>query len=528
MIPDHHLITWLTFVPLIGAAVILMLRKEAAGWIKLIAMATALVAFAMVCHLGVNFQPLSGRMQFEQKALWIPTMNVWYHVGVDGISILLVILTAIVVPLAILASWSVKDNVRMYFALILAQETGVIGAFTALDFFHWFIYWELSLVPAFFLIKMWGGERAHKAATKFFIFTLVGSVTMLLAFQAIYLATGTFSFEELAALGRSGELADRLSHLTSQAGLDWDVGTTTMLALGGILLAFVVKAPLWPFHTWLPETYAEAPAPISMLLTALMSKLGVYGVLRIVVPIFPQYTASIAEAVLLLVVATIVLGAFAAYAQTDLKRMIAYSSVNHVGYCMLGIFAALALPVGEKPSVELRADQAAALNGAILQMFNHGITAAALFFFLGVLEERTRQRGLDDFGGLRQVAPIFCGLFGITLFASLGLPGLNGFVSEFLIFKGVLALNKVAAAVSLIGIVVTALFLLLIMQRVWWGPLNERHAKLGDLTGREEIIAMSFVAIMVFVGLNPWPFINMSDATVGELVRFAFQIKHAN
>ena len=516
IIADNQLLTWLTLVPTIGALVIISWRWNAT-WIKGMALLTSAVAFVLAMQVWIRFDTTNGGLQFIQKLPWIPTIHVDYFVAVDGISMLLVLLSAIVVPLSILASWSLNENAKTYFFLVLVLESGMFGVFTALNFFHWFIFWELSLIPAFFLIKLWGGERANRAALKFLLYTLVGSVTMLLAFQAIYLATGSFDLVELAKLGRSGVLTHKLETLALSAGLHWSAMTCTAVVFGGILLGFAVKAPLWPFHTWLPDAYAEAPAPTTMLLTAVLSKMGVYGLLRIVLPIFPQFSAVASQTLLALALVTVVMGALAAYAQTDLKRMIAYSSVNHVGYCLLGIFTALVLPDTMKPG-QLANEQAAVLNGVVLQMFNHGISAAGLFFLLGIMEERTRLRGLNDFGGLRQVMPVCCGVFGIILFSSLGLPGLNGFVSEFLIFKGVLAINTPVAAAATIGIMVTAIFLLTIMQRVFWGPVNERWSKLDDLSERELFVGGILLLLIFWVGLFPAPFISAGNATIISLI----------
>lgn len=515
MIPDHHLLTWLTFAPGIGAAVVVLLPRAQAGLVRGLALLSSLVTFALALEVVSRFDSANPALQLVQKAAWIPMMGVDYFIGVDGLSVLMVLLSAVVAPLAILASWSVTDNARTYFFLLLLLQTGMFGVFTALNFFHWFLFWEASLIPAFFLIKMWGGERAHRAAIKFFLYTLVGSVPMLLAFAAIFLGTGTLDFLKLADLGRKGELSVALMNVVSSAGLEWTSTACGALAFGAVLLGFAVKAPLWPFHTWLPDAYAEAPAPTTMLMTGVLSKMGVYGLLRILLPMFPAEFVSYAQPLLYLALITVVAGAFSALAQKDLKRMIAYSSVNHVGYCLLGIFVAGTMISGSAVMTDQRV---AAINGAILQMFNHGITASAMFFLIGALEERTKLRRLDDFGGLRQPAPVFCGVFGIVLFSSLGLPGLNGFVSEFLVFKGALALHTPVAVIGMVGILVTAVFLLTIMQRVWWNPLNQRWSKLPDLSPRELAASIAFLAPIFWVGLYPAPFVRASDAAVGQLV----------
>ncbi len=339
---------------------------------------------------------------------------------------------------------------------------------------------------------------------------------MLLAFLAIFLATGKFDFMELAELGRKGTLAPALS-----AKLGWYSLNTRPLALiifGGVLLGFAVKVPLMPFHTWLPATYAEAPSGVTMLLTGAMSKMGVYGFVRILLPIFaPQLNEPKVHAALLaLAVVTIVFSACAAFAQRDLKRMLAYSSINHLGYCLLGIFAVARYPGHD---AAMATEQSAALNGVFLQMFNHGLTAAALFWFVSLIEQRSGGlRGLNDFGGLRKVAPVFCGFMGIALFSSLGLPGLNGFVGEFLIFKGVFPLAPWAAAFSVLGLLVTAVFILTILQRVFNGPLNEKWSEWPDLTLGEGALLFFPIALMFVLGLYPRFLLDVINSTAMHMV----------
>ncbi|HVM50214.1 MAG TPA: NADH-quinone oxidoreductase subunit M, partial [Candidatus Acidoferrum sp.] len=432
-----------------------------------------------------------------------------------GLGLLMVLLTAIVVPMAMLASGNIAERVPSYFALVLFLQTGLFGTFTALNFFHWFVYWELSLIPAFFLIKLWGGPLRTSAATQFFLYTMAGSVALLLVFVAILLATGKSDFLVLADMERSGELIPRLSFY-----LGWHDLTTRRLAgllFAGAFFGFAVKVPLMPFHSWLPAAYAEAPMGTTMLLTGLMSKMGVYGFLRILLPIFPEQAHWLLKPLLWLTVITIVCSAGAAFAQRDLKRMLAYSSINHLGYCMLGTFALLSPGQGAAaPAVE----QSAALSGVLLQMFNHGITASTLFWMVGMLEARSGGlRGLDDFGGLRKPAPIFCGLMGIALFSSLGLPGLNGFVGEFLIFKGAFALVTWATALSVLGLLITAIFLLTILQRVFSGPLNARWVKWPDLTVAERLKLAPAIALMFLLGVYPQAILGVVSGTVAKMVQ---------
>ncbi len=358
-------------------------------------------------------------------------------------------------------------------------------------------------------------RAARSAANQFFIYTLAGSVAMLLAFLALYAATGLFDFGQLAELARKDGLENALF---ARLGGSFFKSKETLAAVIflGVFLGFAVKAPLMPFHTWLPSAYAEAPTGTSMLLTGAMSKMGVYGFLRILLPLFPGQMRAMQTPLLCLAVVTIVFSAAAALAQRDLKRMAAYSSINHIGYCLLGIFAAVQLT---GPAAAWTTEKAAALNGVMLQMFNHGLTASALFYFVGLIEQRSGGlRGLDDFGGLRKAAPVFCGLMGITLFASLGLPGLNGFVSEFLIFKGSLPLVGWAAAVSTLGLLITAIFLLAILQRVFSGPLQNRWTGWKDLTTGERLTLAPVVALMLMLGIYPQILISVSNpAALGDL-----------
>jgi NADH-quinone oxidoreductase subunit M len=493
------LITILTAVPLIGALAVLGLGAQNKRLARGLALTFSFIALALTLILWHQFNPASGELQFEELHTWIPAIGVQYHVGIDGLGLLMLLLSAIVVPMSMAASWQIQERTPLYFSLVLFLQAGLFGTFTALNFFHWFIFWELSLIPAFFLIRLWGGPQRASAATQFFVYTMAGSVALLLAFLAIFQCTGKFDFISLSELARNGQLIPALA-----AKIGWHMFAPQQVALiifCGAFLGFAVKVPLVPFHTWLPSTYAEAPTGTTMLLTGAMSKMGVYGFLRILLPIFYPEMQALRTPLLWLAVATIVLSAYAALAQKDLKRILAYSSINHLGYCMLGIFS-VARFTGDNAA--FATDKAAALNGVMLQMFNHGLTAATLFWFVALLEKRSGGlRGLNDFGGLRKVAPVFCGLMGIALFSSLGLPGLNGFVGEFLIFRGAFPLATWATALAVIGLLVTAIFILTILQRVFSGPLNERWSKLPDLTTGERLALLPSIALMFVLGIYP-------------------------
>jgi NADH-quinone oxidoreductase subunit M len=504
-------LTILTLVPLFGGIVVAGLGAEQRRLVRGLALAFSLVGLAGALCLWKHFDAAAGDLQFVEKHDWVPSLGIQYFLGVDGLSLLMVMLTAIVVPLSILASWRIDDRAHIFNALVLWLQAGLFGTFTALNFFHWFLFWELVLIPAFFLIKLWGGPKRGPAATQFFIYTMVGSVTLLLSFLAIRLATGSFDFIELADMARRGEITAKLG---DAIGWKSQIG---MLVFFGAFLGFAVKVPVVPFHTWLPSAYAEAPGPVTMLLTGVMSKMGVYGFLRILLPIFPEQMRLMLTPLMWLAVLTIVLSACAAFAQRDLKRILAYSSVNHLGYCLLALFAVTGAAAGvNQPELQ----KAAALNGVLLQMFNHGLTASALFLFVWLIEKRSGGlRGLDDFGGIRKVVPVFTGLMGIALFSSLGLPGLNGFVGEFLIFKGVFPLAPWAAALSTLGLLVTAIFLLTLIQHVFCGPLNARWSQMPDLTLSERALVAVPIALMFVLGIWPQLVLGVIDSTVMKMVQ---------
>ena len=497
------ILTLLTVIPAVGAVIVLLSGKQA----RAVAMIAALVAMAVALIVWTKLPPDGTIGMLEQRA-WAPSLGIEYHLGVDGLGALMLVLSALVTLMSMDAAHRVHQQPNLYFALVLLLEAGLFGTFTALNFFHWFLFWELSLIPAFFLIKLWGGAKRGPAATQFFVYTMAGSVGLLLAFLAVFLSTGSMDFTHLSLLASTGELEQIVTqHLHYSHVMMW-------LAIG-VLAGFAVKVPLMPFHTWLPAAYSEAPSPVTMLLTGTMSKMGVYGLLRIALPMFGHEIAAMRTPLLLLAVLTVVMGAWAAAAQKDLKRVFAYSSVNHLGYCQLGIFA-LAVPA---TSAAMETSQAAALNGVILQMFNHGITAAALFWFIAMMQERSGGiRGIDDFGGLRKPAPVFAGLMGMALFSSLGLPGLNGFPGEFLIFRGVFPLSWVAATVSVLGLLVTAVVILTVIQKVFTGPVPERWAKFPDMHTGERMAMVPVIGLMLLIGLLPQLIVDSVNPTVLNLL----------
>jgi NADH-quinone oxidoreductase subunit M len=509
-------LTILTLIPLLGGLLVVALHPNQIRLARNLSLAAALLALAVAALLWTRFDASSGGMQFAERMPWVPSLGIEYRLGVDGLGLLMVLLSALIIPFAMLASWNIQQNTKLYFSLLLFLETGLFGAFTALNFIHWFIFWELSLVPAFFLIKIWGGPRRTAAAYQFFVYTLAGSVTMLLAFLAMYAAVGTFDFAALSESARSGALATAL--FAKLGGVLFPTKSILVTAIFlGVFLGFAVKVPLIPFHTWLPAAYAEAPAGTSMVLTGAMSKMGVYGFLRVLLPIFPAQLRALQLPLLCLAVATIVFSAAAAFAQKDLKRLVAYSSINHLGYCLLGIFAAVQLTGATALWTN---EKAAALNGVMLQMFNHGLCASALFYFLGLIEQRGGGlRGLNDFGGLRKAAPVLCGLMGVTLFASLGLPGLNGFVGEFLIFKGVFSLVSWAAALSTLGLLFTAIFILTLVQRVFTGALPNQWRDWTDLTLAQRLTVAPVIALIFLLGVFPQILIHVTNPAALQIIK---------
>ncbi len=507
MTTGFPILTLLTVLPIMGAVIALFAGRHA----RAVAIFTALACLIVSLFIWTRL-PADGSIGLVELHQWAPSLGVEYHLGVDGLGALMLVLSAIVTLMSIDAAHRVHHMPGLFFGLVLMLEAGLFGSFTALNFFHWFLFWELSLIPAFFLIKLWGGPRRGPAATQFLVYTMAGSVALLLCFLAIFLSTGsadspgTMDFVQLTQLASSGMLTQMVTaHLG--AVMPW-------LAIG-VLAGFAVKVPLMPFHTWLPAAYAEAPSPVTMLLTGAMSKMGVYGLLRIAIPIFGVQIAAMRTPLLVLAVITVVMGAWAAAAQKDLKRIFAYSSVNHLGYCLLAIFA-LAVPAS---GAATQASQAAALNGVILQMFNHGLTAATIFWFMAMIQMRSGGlRGIDDFGGLRKPAPILAGLMGIALFSSLGLPGLNSFVSEFLIFRGVFPLSWISATVSVLGLLVTAAVLLTVIQKVFSGPTPEHWSKFPDLHHAEWMALAPVIALMFLVGLVPRIILDVINPTVVHLL----------
>ena len=482
------IITVLICIPLVGAAALCLGRPSNARAIALTF--NALSAFYALL-LWQKFDPNAAGLQLIERHSWIPAIGAEYLLGLDGLSLLLVLLTSLVFPFAFFA----QRGRRGFCALMLLMQSALYGTFTAQNFVLWFLFYEMSLVPAFLLIKIWGGERRDRAATKFFVYTFLGSVAMLLSFLGIYFTRGTFDFAQLASLGKTGLLTGHLA---------W-------FAFAGIFIGLAVKVPLFPFHTWLPDAYETAPVGVSMVLTGVLSKMGVYGFIRLLLPLFPNELKILAPWLLALAVGSIVFSSLAAWAQKDLKRMVAYLSINHLGYCMLALFAVTANAT--RPDVDIQAG----LSGVFMQIFNHGLTAAALFYYVGLLEQRRGARGLDDFGGLMQRAPLLCGWMSVAMFSSLGLPGLNGFIGEFLIFKGSFPVAAAYTSVAVLGLLFTAIVFLRAMQSLFSGPLAESCAALPDLLLHEKFVVIPVTLLMFVIGLAPQFLFNIFNTTVIQM-----------
>ncbi len=482
------LITFLICIPLAGALVLYIGRPRNA---RLVALIFEALAFFYLLLIWQKMDMSSGALQLVEHHRWIPTLAAEYTLGVDGLSFLLLLLTTILFPFALLA----QRGSRGLCALMLVMQAALYGTFAAQSFVLWFLFYEMTLIPAFLLIRIWGGAKRDRASTKFFVYTFLGSVAMLLGFIGLYLERHTFEFRGLVLLAHGSALPPLIG---------W-------LSFTGILLGLAVKVPLFPFHTWLPDAYETAPIGVSMVLTGALSKMGVYGFLRFLLPLFPDQLRVAGPWLLGLAVCSILFASLAAWAQQDLKRMMAYLSINHLGYCLLAIFA-----VGASATRSMVETQAA-LSGVFAQIFNHGITAAALFYYVGLLEERRGARGLSDFGGLMQRTPLLCGWMSVAMFSSLGLPGLNGFIGEFLIFRGSFPLATAFTVAAVFGLLVTAIVFLRAMQELFSGPLTPACETLPDLLRRESLVVVPVTLLMFAVGIAPQFLFNLFNTTVAQL-----------
>lgn len=481
----------LLLLPLAGVIVLWLIpsnRKEALRWVAFI---VSLASFAVSIWMLTQFNPVNTQLQMTARQLWLHfgSAAVHFHVGVDGLSILMVLLTTFLTPVAILSTWSaVQDKVKGFMTFFLLLETGMLGVFLAQDMILFYVFWEFTLIPMYFLIGVWGGERRIYAAVKFFLFTMTGSVLMLAAILWIGLNKSTFSVPELTNI--SGLLP----------------GTAWLLFLA-FALAFAIKVPMFPLHTWLPDAHVEAPTAGSVILAGVLLKMGAYGFLRFNLPFFPEIAVKAAPWMALLAVIGIIYGAATAFVQKDAKKLVAYSSVSHLGFVMLGIFAL----------------NTQGLAGGILQMVNHGLSTGALFLIVGMIYERRHTRLMDDFGGLWKVMPVFGTLSLVIVLSSVGLPGLNGFIGEFIILMGAYtspAINNILAAIlAAVGVILAAVYLLHMFQKVYLGPVaNEKNQVLKDLSAREIITLAPLLICVFWIGLYPKAFFALITPAVENIV----------
>jgi NADH-quinone oxidoreductase subunit M len=484
------ILTLVIFLPLAGALLVALMDGSRARTLMAVGIACSSLVFVMSLWILAAFDPSVASMQLTEKASWIPKIGASYKVGVDGLSILLVLLTTFLTPIALLSSWNaIQDKVKEYVISMLILETGMIGVFLALDLFLFYVFWELMLVPMYFIIGIWGGPRKVYAAIKFVLFTLAGSVLMLVAILVLYFLhaaqTGVYTFDLAELYATTVPYRPQL------------------FLFGAFFLAFAIKVPLFPLHTWLPDAHVEAPTAGSVILAGVLLKMGTYGLLRFCLPLFPEASRALTPVVVALALIGIVYGALVSMVQRDIKRLVAYSSVSHLGFVVLGIF------IANMQSVE----------GSIIQMVNHGLSTGALFLIVGMIYERRHTRMISDFGGLASRIPVFTSFFLIVMLSSIGLPGLNGFVGEFLILVGTFRENVPAAAVAATGVILAAGYMLWMYRRVMHGEVtNPENDKLLDLSLREKVVLIPIVIVIVAIGFFPRAFLSKTEASVGKLV----------
>jgi NADH-quinone oxidoreductase subunit M len=498
------MLSWLVFSPLLGIVPILLLPRSRPNWIRWTAVAATVVPLALAVYVVTTFDR-SGvgvneaeSFQYVIQRDWIQSFNIQYYMGIDGLSVTMLFLTALLSFLCIFASWGIEKGIKGYFTMFLILETGMMGVFCALDFFLFYLFWEIMLLPMYFLIGIWGGPRKVYAAIKFFLYTLLGSVLMLLCMLALYFKGGhTFN---LVQLTQGSYDADTLTLF----GLTMNFAKVMFIAL---FIGFAIKVPVVPFHTWLPDAHVEAPTAISVILAGVLLKMGTYGMMRISFPILPDATQWFAPALAVLALINIVYGALCAMAQTDFKKLIAYSSVSHMGFVLLGM--ASGTPQG--------------MNGAILQMFNHGVITAMLFLLVGVLYDRAHHRQIAGFGGLMSRVPIYGSFTSLAFFAALGLPGLSSFVSEMLTLLGGWQRYPAITVLCATGIVLGAAYMLWTLQRVFLGPLNEKYNTLPEINRREIFTLVPLAILVIVLGFYPHPVLNLLQASTNHLVELVWQ-----
>lgn len=495
-----NLLTLILFIPTLGALITLLIPGSQVRLIRWLALGVSLVAFGLSLAAWALFNPASSGFQLEVNVPWYAAIHSSFHLGIDGISLTMVLLTTLLTPLAVLASFSITDRVKAYMILFLLLETGMLGVFLSLDLLLFFVFWEVGLVPMYFLINQWGGANRNYASLKFILFTMAGSLGLLLAIQMLGVVAGTYDLPALMAAW---------THLSgSLFGLP--VTTIKAIAFWAFVIAFAIKVPVWPFHTWLPDAHTEAPTAASMLLAGVLLKLGAYGFLRLVLPLYPVESQHFAGPLAALATMGIVFGALGAFGQNDFKRLVAYSSISHMGFVILGV-AAAAWAVGTDSA-------RIAMNGAVLQMINHGLSSAGMFFLVGVLYERTHTRDLKAYGGLFALVPVYGGILIFTAMGSLGLPGLGGFVSEFMVVLGAWPVFTRAVAMSMIGLFFTGAYILKALKDVLQGPLNETWiGHLTEINPREIVVIAPLMGLMLSIGFWPAWVLNIINHAVSTL-----------
>jgi NADH-quinone oxidoreductase subunit M len=496
---QSHLLTVITFLPLLSVLALLLLRSEDHTWIRRIALAASIAEFVVSLFLLPGFSAADPNYQFQENYGWIGQV-IHYHIGVDGISLFLVLLTTFLTPLAILCSWnSIQNNVKGFFLSILVIETAMIGVFVSLDLFLFFVFWELTLIPMYFMIGIWGHERRIYAAIKFILYTMFGSILMLVAILWLFNSTHTFDLPEIQGLLQAGRVVFP-PH-------------TELLMFGAFFLAFAIKVPLFPLHTWLPDAHTEAPTAGSVILAGVMLKLGTYGMLRFCLPLFPYAAHRMARYIAVLAIIGIVYGALVATVQHDLKRLVAYTSVSHLGFVVLGIFAFTTISI----------------QGAIYQMLNHGISTGALFLGVGMLYDRRHTHEIKQFGGLATPMPVLMSFFLFICLSSLALPPLNGFIGEFLILIGVFQANHAWASWAASGAVLSAIYLLWAYQRVALGEITvEKNRTLPDASTRERVILLTMALAIVFMGIASPLFTRRMEVSTNNLLQQMNRVQDAS
>ncbi len=503
---QEHILTITIFFPLLAAFALILLPEDSKNGIRRLALVLSLVPLILVLIMWLNYDRVAADMQFQEFAQWFPAIGANYAIGLDGISLPMFLLTTILTPLAILASFNIEDKVKMFMALFLVMETAMLGLFAAMDLLIFFIFWEFGLIPMYFLIRLWGGADRNYASFKFFVYTMAGSLGLLLSIQIMGVVAGTFNIPELLNVWVNLPNNVPLPVIGSVS-----VGWVKGVAFIAFFLAFAIKVPIWPFHTWLPDAHTQAPTAGSMILAGVLLKLGAYGFIRLVIPFFPEQANTTAFILAWLGMLSIVMGGYAAFGQWDFKRLVAYSSINHMGFVVLGI-AVMAFAYGRSFAGGVTEDAILATNGAVFQMVNHGLSAAGMFFLVGVIYERTHTRDLKRYGGIWSVLPIYGMILIFTSMASLGLPGLNGFVSEFMVTAGTWNIFTVQLALSMLGLLMTGAYILKGIGATLHGPTKPEWLGLPRMTLREHAVIWPLMALMLSLGVWPqWILVFIND-----------------